>query len=267
MSDVRVWGALVRTGFRRHATYRSATVAGAFTNSVFGLIKAGFTTGAIAAAGGTLGGYDAASGATYAWVAQALLAPMAMMGSTELAERVRSGDVAIDLARPVDLQLSGLAVDLGRAAYVLLPRGLPPLLVGAVTFGLALPTVPIPYLLGVLSVVLGVALSYGCRFVVNLTAFWLLDIRGIATLYLVGTTVLSGFIVPVHWFPSWMAALAAASPFPSILQAPIDIVTGRVQGLATLHVLAVQAIWLLAVLALGRVVLARATRRLVVQGG
>src|SRR3954468_8741699 len=114
-----------------------ATVAGAVTNTVFGLVKASITVAAIAAAGGALAGYDAQQGATYAWLVQALLATVALFGWNELALRIRRGVLAVDLARPFALQLSWLGSKLGRAAYILLPRGLPPLLVGLLFFDVA----------------------------------------------------------------------------------------------------------------------------------
>src|SRR3954468_15479475 len=178
-----------------------ATVAGAVTNTVFGVVKASITVAAIAAAGGALAGYDAQQGATYSWLVQALLASVGLFGWRELADRIRSGDIAVDLARPVDLQLSGLGTDLGRAVYMLLPRGLPPLLVGLVFFDVALPLGPMPYLLTAISLPVAVAISFACRFLVNLAAFWLMDIRGAMTLYVVASNVLAGLIVPVHWFP------------------------------------------------------------------
>ena len=250
-------------GFRRWSAYRMATAAGAFTNSVFGLIKASITLGAIAAAGGSLAGYDRVQGSTYAWLMQAFLAPISVFGWNELALRVRTGDIAVDLARPVDLQLSWLFADLGRAAYSLLPRGIPPLVVGALTFGLALPGGPGRWLLGLVSLNLGVGVSFCCRFGLNLVSFWLLDIRGPLTLYVVLSNVLSGLIVPVAWFPTWLGVVADCTPFPSMLMAPVDVVMGRA-GLGTVGV---QVLWLVGTLLLGRVVLARATRRLVVQGG
>jgi ABC-2 type transport system permease protein len=79
-------------------------LAGAFTNTVFGLIRAYITVGAIGAAGGTLAGYDAKAGITYAFLAQALIAPVNIFTWNEFALRVRTGDVAVDLARPVDPQ-------------------------------------------------------------------------------------------------------------------------------------------------------------------
>ncbi|MBB5786667.1 ABC-2 family transporter protein [Jiangella mangrovi] len=264
---MRLFATFVVLGFRRWSTYRLATVAGAFTNTVFGLIKASITVGAIGAAGGELAGYDAVTGATYAWLVQALVAPVNVFQWSELAYRVRDGDVAVDLARPADPQLMYLAGFLGRAAFQFIPRGAPPLLTGALVTGLALPATPLPYLLGAVSMVLAVAVSFGCWWLVNLVAFWVIEMRGIATLYVVSLSVLSGLIIPVHWFPPWLATLAALTPFPSLLQAPVDVLTARVEGTAALGVLGVQAAWLAGVLLLGRLVFARGTRKLVVQGG
>lgn len=254
-------------GFRRWATYRGAMAAGAFTNTVFGLIRAYITVGAIGAAGGTLAGYDARAGITYAFLAQALIAPVNIFTWNEFALRVRTGDVAVDLARPVDPQLAYLASDLGRAAYSIIPRGLPPMLVGGLVFGLAMPTAALPYLLGAISLLLAVMVSFACRWLANLAAFWLLDLRGVMMIYVLASGLLSGHLLPVHWFPSWLAAIANATPFPSIIQTPIDIVTGRAEGVDALALIGVQLGWLVIALIAGRLVFAAGTRKLVVQGG
>ncbi|MFZ0160664.1 MAG: ABC-2 family transporter protein [Kineosporiaceae bacterium] len=276
MPSGRALWAFARAGFRRHATYRLATAAGAFTNSVFGLVRAAILAGAITAAtttgspgspGGTVAGYTTAQVVTYAWIGQALIAPVWVFQWNELALRVRTGDIAIDLARPVDLQLSWLAADLGRAAYSVLPRGLPPVVVGALTFGLVMPTQALPYLLGLVSVTLAVAISFACRFAVNLLAFWLVEIRGVIGSYVAVCNILCGLLVPVSWFPGWLHAIARASPFPSMLQAPLDVLTARAAGGAALQTLGVQAFWLALTVLLGQGMLRLASRRLVVLGG
>ena len=68
--------------------------------------------------------------------------------------------------------------------------------------------------------------------------------------------------------PGLAAAVAYATPFPSILQSPIDLVTGQAdrQGGVRAGRLP-RSPGPLVLLLLGRVVLARATRKLVVQGG
>ena len=254
-------------GFRRWSSYRLATAAGAFTNTFYGLTKASITVAAIGAAGGTLAGYDARTGATYAWLTQALLGPVHVFQWSERAQRVRTGDIAGDVGRPVDVQLSWLAADLGRAAYSVLPRAVPPIVVGALTFGLTGPAGVWPYALGAASVAVAVAVSFFCRFALNLCAFWLIEIRGAITLYMVTSGVLCGLVVPVHWFPRWLETVADATPFPSMLQAPVDILSGRVHGATAVGTFGVQVGWALATMALGRLVLVRGTRRLVVQGG
>jgi len=264
---VRAVGAFAVAGFRRYSTYRLSVAAGAFTNSVFGLLRTSILVATIAAAGGSLAGYDERSAVAYAWITQALIAPVNVFTWNELALRVRTGDIAVDLARPVDLHVQFLAADLGRAAFVFLPRGLPPLLVGAVTFGLVMPSTVLPYALGLVSVVVAVVISFNCRFTANLSAFWLLDHRGAMQVYIAVSNILSGMYAPVTWFPDWMAAIARLTPFPSMIQTPADVLTGRLGTAASLQAVGVQLGWLVVTLAVARLVLARATRKLVVQGG
>lgn len=264
---MRALGEMVRNGFRRWATYRMAMAAGAFTNTVFGLIRAHITVGAIGAAGGELAGYGAAQGATYAWLAQAFIAPVSIMGWSELSERVRTGDIAVDLARPIDPQFAHLASDIGRAAYSFIPRGAPPMIVGALVFELALPSKALAYLLGLASLILAVMVSFACRWLVNLASFWLIEMRGVLTLYMVAAGILSGHLVPVHWFPDWLKVIAQATPFPSIIQTPIDVTMGFAEGRQAVELIATQMSWLVGMLLLGRIAFAAGARKLVVQGG
>ena len=188
-------------------------------------------------------------------------------GSSELSDRIRNGDVAVDLTRPVDVQASYLAADLGRAAFTFLPRGLPTVLVGALVVGLTLPSDPWPYLLGLVSVTLAVTISFLCGYAVNILGFWLVETRGVRSLYMVTSSFLAGLFVPVGLFPDWLATMALATPFPSILQVPIDIVSGHVVGTEALKTVAIQSFWVAVTCLAGRG-LARAGRhRLEVQGG
>lgn len=263
----RAAGALVSAGFRRYATYRQATLAGAVTNTFFGVVKLSILLAAASAAGGVVAGYDRAALSTYTWVAQGMIAVLVLFGSAELAQRVRTGDVAIDLGRPVHPVAAWLAEDIGRAGQACLVRFFGPLVIGGLIFGLRVPQHAATVPLFVLSAALGVVVSFGCRLLMNLTAFWLLDVRGVATLYMVSSNVLGGLIVPVAFFPGWLQAVAYATPFPSMLQTPVDVVVERVSGVDLLAALGVQVAWAATLVAAGVLVLRRGTRRLVVQGG
>jgi ABC-2 type transport system permease protein len=260
-------GALAGAGFRRWSTYRQAAVAGIFVNTVFGVIKLSILLGVADSAGGDVAGYDRVGLSTYVWLSQGLIAVVMIFVWTELADRVRTGDIAIDLARPLDLQASWLAADLGRAAWGLLSRALVPILFGAAFYGFRMSGDPVATMLFPLSVTLAVVVSFACRFMVNLLAFWLTEVRGPVLLYVLLSGLLGGHLIPVQLFPHWLQVVAYATPFPALMQAPIDLVTGQATGWTAVGHLASQVAWALAMLGLGRLVLARATRRLVVQGG
>lgn len=262
-----VYAQLVRAGFRRQSQYKLAMFAGLFTNCVFGFVRAAVMLAAVRATG-DFGGYNEGSIGAYVWLSQGLLGAMQFMGPPlDLADRVKNGDIAIDFLRPVDVQFGYLAGDLGRAACTILPRGVPSVLIGVFTFGLVLPGTPLPYLLGAVSVLLAVAISFLCLFAVALIGFWVVETRGLRVLYQVSGTFLAGLFVPVHMFPGWLRTIAQATPFPSILQSPIDVLSGRITGMAAVSVVAVQVCWVLVVGGLGRILLAAGRRKLEVQGG
>jgi ABC-2 type transport system permease protein len=265
--DVRVFWVLARAGFRRYSTYRLATFAGLVTNTVFGLIRASILLAALAAAGTTIAGYSEAQANSYVWWSQGLVASIGLFGWSEVSDRVRSGDIAVDFARPLDPQVGYLAADLGRAALQGLARGVPSIAIGAVVFGVSPPQSPAVAGLAVVSVLLGVVISFGCRYAVNLTSFWLVQNRGVQLVYMVASGFLAGLFVPVHWFPDWLLLVARCTPFPSMLQAPIDLLSGRASLGEALPILGVQLAWAAGVLALGQLLTRRGRRVLEVQGG
>ncbi|GGZ22433.1 ABC transporter permease [Streptomyces poonensis] len=266
MGTGRLYAAVAAGGFRRYATYRAATAAGVFTNTVFGLILA-YTYIALWDEKPHLGGYDQAQALTYVWVAQALLAVMSILGGgfeNELVERIRTGDVAVDLYRPVDLQLWWLAGELGRAAFQLLGRGVVPLVFGALFFELALPGEALVWLVFLGAVLLGLVVGFAIRYLVALWAFWLMDGMGAAQLAGLCGIFFSGMLLPLNVFPGALGEIARLLPWSALLQKPADVLLGEADPLGTF---AFQGAWAMVLLAAGRLLQTAATRKVVIQGG
>ncbi|WP_030760330.1 ABC transporter permease [Streptomyces sp. NRRL F-2664] len=265
-----LYAAVAAGGFRRYATYGTATAAGVFTNTVFGFIVA-FTYIALWEQRPGLGGYDQAQALTFVWVSQSLLAAGALIGGgfqEELQERVRTGDIAVDLYRPADLQMWWLAADLGRAAFQLLGRGLVPIVAGALFFRLALPTDPERWLLFLVSVALGLVVSFAVRYLLGLLAFWLLDGAGINLMATVVSIFFSGMLLPLTVFPGAFGEFVRVLPWAAMLQVPLDVLLGEHAGAGdAAGALAFQVFWVLVLLCAGRVLQSAATRKVVVQGG
>jgi ABC-2 type transport system permease protein len=253
---------IAKRGYRRYAAYPAATWAGVFTNVVFGFLR-GYVLLAVFAHRDVVGGYDAADTITYVWLGQGLIATVYIWGWFDFALRIRTGDVATDLVRPVHPVRYGLAFDLGRALYHAVFRGIPPFLLGALVYDLTYPAELWRWLAFVVSVALAVAVSFGFRFLYNAAAFWTVDYRGPAMIAMIVANLLSGFIVPLAFFPDWLKAIANATPFPSMVQTPIDVFVGQSDATALL----VQLFWCVVLLAACRAVFAAGTRKVVVQGG
>ncbi|PZG99783.1 ABC transporter permease [Streptomyces sp. NTH33] len=262
----RLYAAVAAGGFRRYATYRTATVAGVFTNTVFGLILV-YTYLALWDARPHLGGYDPAQAVTYVWLGQAFLAALAIGGGgveEELMERIRTGDVAVDLYRPADLQLWWLAADVGRTLFQLVGRGVVPFVFGALVFPVSLPADPLTWVAFLGAVALATLVGFGIRFLVALSAFWLLDGTGVLQMARLAGFFCSGMLLPLNVFPGALGEVVRLLPWSSLLQAPADVLLGHADPLGTY---AFQGAWAVALLAAGRLVQLAATRRVVVQGG
>ncbi|MFE1450376.1 ABC transporter permease [Streptomyces olivaceoviridis] len=266
MGAGRLYAAVATGGFRRYATYRAATAAGVFTNTVFGLILV-YTYRALWDEKPHLGGYDQAQAVTYVWLGQAFLSTLAIGGGgveDELMERIRTGDVAIDLYRPADLQLWWLAADLGRAFFQLLGRGLVPFVFGALCFPVYLPSGAGTWVAFFVAVLLAMLVGFGIRYLVALSAFWLLDGAGVTQMAWLLGFFCSGMLLPLNVFPGALGDVVRVLPWSSLLQAPADILLGHADPLPTYLF---QAAWAVALLGAGRLVQSAATRRVVVQGG
>lgn len=266
---ISLYLAVARSSFRRYATYRSATLAGIFTNSAFGVIIT-YTYLALWNARGHLGGYTSTQAVTYVWLGQSLMVTTAIFGggfADELIARIRSGDIAIDLYRPVNLQLWWFASDLGRAIYHFLTRGVAPALIGGLLFRLAVPAHWYVVVEFVVAVVLGVAVSFGLRFLVVLSGFWLMDSRGLEQLAGVLGMFLSGMLLPLTLFPAAAGQVARLLPWSAMLQVPADVFLGTTRAGGAPGELGFSACWALALFLVGALLTRVATRHVVVQGG
>ena len=208
---MRLYWEVARRGFRRLSAYRGATVAGIFTNTVFGFVHA-YVLIALFAVRPVIDGYYVSDAVTYSFVAQGLIAAVAIWGWFEIEERIRTGDITTDLLRPCGFLAYWLAYDYGRAAYQALARGIPPFLLAGLVFDLRLPEREATWLVFTLSVVLAVTVSFAIRAMVNLFALWFLDSRGLASIVSTGWIFLSGLALPLAIFPKGCGCSLGSRP-------------------------------------------------------
>jgi len=266
-STARIFWRLLEAGFRRQSAYRLAALGGLVANATFGLLKVAVLFATVRAAGGELHGYDVGLMSSYIWLSQGLLGSVNLFGRSDLALRIKDGDIAIDFLRPVDVQAATIVTEVGQSLFSLIPRGIPSVVLGAVVVGMDMPATAGPYLLGAVSLLLGITISSATVYLIAVAGFWVVEVRGLQILYMVVSGFLAGLFVPIRLFPRWLELLATLTPFPSMMMHPIDILSGRVDlGGATL-LLAMQVAWLATLGVVGHALTRAGRRQLEVQGG
>lgn len=263
---MRLYWEIAKRAFQRQLAYRTANLAGTITNVFFGYVRAAIFVAAYAGAA-DIAGYSLQDAVTYTWFTQAIIMVVVLWGWWEVEKTIKTGQVVADLSKPFSYIGFWMAQDYGRQFYYVLFRCVPVLLVGELMFGLRWPSGPQAWLATVVSLMLAVSLSFAWRFIVNLAAFWMTDARGFGQLVNSAVLLLSGFAIPVRFFPQPWRDIAMALPFAGINQIPADIFLEQTTGLAALAAIGYQALWAAVLLAAAQFVVVLATRRVVIQGG
>jgi ABC-2 type transport system permease protein len=253
-------------GFRRQITYRAATLAGFATNIFFMLLRAAVMQ-ALYAGRTEFAGVSLQQALTFTVTTQALIVFTSLWGWWEVMDQVNTGDIAIEMLKPVHYYGTWLARDYGRALAGLLLRGAPILLVGSLFFPLTLPQSAERWLATIAALLLSGWVSFSWRFLTNLAAFWMPDARGFGRMIFALSQALSGFLMPMALLPDWLQTICYLTPFPMLITTPLEIFLGVAQGAAVLRGLALQLAWGVALTIAGLLVLRTATRRLIIYGG
>jgi ABC-2 type transport system permease protein len=74
-------------------------------------------------------------------------------------------------------------------------------------------------------------------------------------------------LIPLTYFSAVFQKMAAWLPFEHIAFTPLQIYLGKLSGLAALRALAVQWLWVAALLWLGKLWWDRASRKITIHGG
>jgi ABC-2 type transport system permease protein len=80
-------------------------------------------------------------------------------------------------------------------------------------------------------------------------------------------SMFSGLLIPLPLFPGWARGALRWLPFAGVIDQPARIYAGHIADGELAGVLARQLGWTVVLIALGRRLLARGLRRVVVQGG
>lgn len=187
-----------------------------------------------------------------------------------LAEEIRDGNIIMRMIKPVNVDLSILATELGdkavMSAFIFLP-----VMVGVEIYRyFALGYVAfniLTFLAFIVSVVLSYILSFYLNLIFGYLAFWLMNIWGFSILKGSIIKFFSGSLIPLSFFPDIVGDIFEQLPFASMVYTPVMVYMGKIQGLELAICFGKQILWILVFIGIAKIMWQWAKKRLAVQGG
>ncbi len=258
--------------FQALLQYRVAALAGLVTQVFWGFIRVMIFTafyrsapaGAAAGAAAPMALPDVVS---YVWLGQALLMLILWRPEPDLVQMGRTGNVAYELLKPVDLYGLWYAREVAARVAPTLLRAIPLLALAYLFFGLGPPASPASLVAFAGALCCAVLLSAAFSTIATIVVVRTVSGRGAVSLLTGLLWIFSGMILPLPLFPDWAQPVLAVLPFRGLMDAPFRLYLGHIPPAGALPVVVHQLVWTLLLVGAGRALLARFRRRLVIQGG
>ena len=251
---------------RMETQYRGAMLGGIVCQVFFGLILIALYRALYASRPQNLPLQDVV---TYVWLQQAFFR-MLFATDPDLMDKIRTGSIAYDLCRPVDLYGFYFARIAAQKLTGSLMRAVPMLAVAALLpagWGIALPASLPGLLLSLTALALGLMCVSALENITMGITMRTLDPRGIQAMLNMLMMILSGNLLPLTLFPDAWQRVITLTPYAQLLDAPIRLYTGACPPERAFSALILQAAWTVCLVLCGSLLWRRNRRRLVVQGG
>jgi ABC-2 type transport system permease protein len=266
--------AVLSARYRMLLQYRAAAVAGAGTQFFWGFIKIMVIEAFYLSTTGDQP-MSFAMTVSYIWLGQAFLGMFPWNYDTEIQDMILRGDVAYEMVRPLDLYALWYMRTIAMRSAAVSLRCVPQFIV----VGLLLPYTPAAEwalappvswaAAGAFAVALTAALFLSCAItmLVHVSLLWTISGEGLARVLPAFVMIFSGMIVPLPLFPDWAQPILNVLPFRGIADVPYRIYSGHIPVDESGGAILLSVVWALVLIAVGRLILARGYRRIVVHGG
>jgi ABC-2 type transport system permease protein len=263
---MRAYLAILHCRFAALFQYRAAALAGLATQIFWGLVKVMVMT-AFFAESTSAQPITLAQAAAFIWLGQALLQLLPWTIDKEIEEQVRTGNVAYELVRPLDLYWLWFSRSMAMRLVPTLLRSIPIFLCAGLFFGLPAPVSPGAAAAFIGSLICSLLLASSITTLVIVTLFWTVSGEGIKRLLPHVVVLLSGMIIPLPLYPDWMQPFLNVQPFRGIMDIPCRLYTGVIPANLGLAYIAFQLAWTAFFIGSGRVLMRKAVKQFVVGGG
>jgi ABC-2 type transport system permease protein len=186
---------------------------------------------------------------------------------SEMAEDILEGKITMVMLKPVSIQASYIARALGESAFRLCLLTAPTALLLWLLFPVLAPASASHFAVFLVSLAGSVILVAALNFAVGCCAVRLTSILGLLRAKFWAQDLLSGVLVPVTLFPAPLRQISRLLPFEHIGFTPMMIYLGKISWRQIAEALALEAVWIAALLWFGAWFWRAMSRRIMVHGG
>ncbi|MCL2513080.1 MAG: hypothetical protein FWF08_04180 [Oscillospiraceae bacterium] len=224
--------------------------------------------------GGNINGMTLAQGISYRWVGELMIMLPAQAVDSDLLKKITSGDIGIELCRPLDLYwhwfsrtAAGKVNSFVMRGSIVFAFGAMLSLLGFRSVGAGLPCSPLHFVLFIISLFWAFLFSTAYGMFATSIRIGLEWGDGPINLITVTGMVLSGSFLPLQLWPDFMQKFLRLQPFASYMDTPARLYVGSTDIRPGLFFMAVQLAWIAAFVVFGRMIMKRKVKNVIVQGG
>lgn len=257
-----LWPRLLRIGFQQQSTYAWATIISSLVGTIFAFLYLALWQAVAPPEGAPP--YSRAMLGQMVTLAQVVMAvALFLPAGLGVHQLVRSGAIAIELARPLPFYWATITRSAGHLLHLALYRCLPIALLLGFTVGLPLPLSGLHLLGALLSLGLGIYCALALTYLIGLSALWTHQIRWLHWLNAALAQFLTGAWIPFEVLPDWLRPIAFYSPWASQMGHAIRLY----QGIGGLEALLLPLAWALLLTSIVDRMTRAGLRQVEIQGG
>lgn len=208
---------------------------------------------------------------TYIWLQQSFLAFIALwFRDNELFQLITTGNIAYELCRPSEIYGFWYAKLLAQRLSSALLRCFPILIVALFLpqpYRLSLPPDGFTLLLFSVSLILGLLILVSISMLIYISVFITMSAVGSLLMFGILGEFFAGMVIPIPLMPDWLQSIVYMLPFRFTADFPFRVYSGHIPKDEAIRGIILQLMWLVAIFGLGKYLMGKALRKVVVQGG
>ena len=211
--------------------------------------------------------------ATYVWLGQAFLEMLQTWNvEKDIFEQIQTGNVVMDLVKPIDIYNMWFYKSLGRKLARLILRMVPLLIVTSLPiwgeYRFMIQTDPRLLILSIISLIFTLLLNMSYIMLIYAFSMIFISSLSIRQIMRVILEVGSGLVIPLPFMPDWAISFLRCTPFYYFQNTSFSIYIGYMTDPKEIAInLIMQLIWFAALTFIGKAIVRNRLKKLVVQGG